>query len=258
MLTEVTGLILRSVNLGEADRLITVFTKEMGTVSALVKGARSLKNKNMYATQQFCYSSMILFKKGDKLWVREANLIESFYGLRDSIESLSLAGYIVEVLSDITTAETEEDLLRLALNSLYAISEKKYPLKKIKSAFEIRAVSIVGFMPDVLYCSECATSSGDFFFDIMGGHITCYACHEKSTREHTNLPDDGERKIVTILSEGAKIALGYLIHCPLERIFAFNITDEDMDILCKATEEYLVNQLERSFKSLEFYKEVKR
>ncbi len=258
MLTEITGLVLKSVNLGESDRLITVFTKEMGTVSALVKGARSLKNRNMSATQQFCYSSMMLYKKGDKFWVRESSLIESFFGLRDSIEALSLAGYIVEVLSDVTTAEAEADLLRLSLNCLYAISEKKYSLDKIKAAFEIRAVSIIGFMPEVLTCRECEETEGDFFFDIMAGNIECYSCHERIMRETGRNVDDGERRVVTILSEGAKIALGYLIHSPLERIFAFNISDEDMALLSRATEEYLINQLERTFKSLEFYKEVKR
>lgn len=258
MVTEISGLVLKSVNIGEADRLITVFTKEMGNVSALVKGARSLKNRNMTATQQFCYSSMVLFKKGDKYWVRESNLIESFFGLRDSIEALGLAGYIVDVLSDVTTAEAEGDLLRLALNSLYAISEKKYSLEKIKAAFEIRALSIIGFMPEVLYCRECGETSGDFFLDVMGGNLECYACHARLAKECGVNVDDGERRVVTILSEGAKVALGYLVHSPLERIFAFNISEDDMRLLSRATEEYLLNQLERTFKSLEFYKEVKR
>ena len=258
MLTEVTGLVLRSVDLGESDRLITIFTKELGSVSALVKGARSLKNRNMSSTQQFCYSSIVLYKKADKYWVRESNLIESFFGLRNTIEGLSLAGYIVEVLFDVATAEPEADLLRLALNSLYAISENKYSLEKIKSAFEIRAVSIIGFMPDVLICRECDKSEGDFFFDIMGGNIECSDCHDKAQRTHTFTGDDGTRRIVMILSEGAKIALGYMVHSPLERIFAFNISESDMKIVSKATEEYILNQLERSFKSLEFYNEVKR
>lgn len=256
MLTEVTGLVLRSVNVGEADRLITVFTKEMGTVSALVKGARSLKNRNMSATQQFCYSGMVLHKKGDKYWVRESNLIESFFGLRDTIEGLSLAGYIVEVLADVTTAEAEGDLLRLALNSLYAISEKKYPLGKIKSAFEIRAASIIGFMPEVLVCRDCRETHGDFFFDVMGGNVQCAACRKKAQLTRSDISDDGHRSIVKHLSEGAKTALGYLVHSPIERIFAFGISDEDMSLLERATEDYILNQLERSFKSLEFYKEV--
>ncbi len=257
MLSEVTGLVLRSVNIGESDRLISIFTKECGTVSAMVKGARSLKNRNMSASQQFCYSTFVLYKKSDRYWVRESSLIESFFGIRDSIEGLSLAGYIVEVLSDVTTAEAESSLLRLALNSLYAISEKKYSLDKIKAAFEIRATSIIGFMPEVRSCSECGETSGDFFFDIMGGSIKCFSCKEKADRQ-SELYDDGTREIIMILTEGAKTALAYLIHCPIERIFAFNISDEDMEILSSATEKYIKNQLERSFKSLEFYKEVKR
>ena len=113
-------------------------------------------------------------------------------------------------------------------------------------------------MPEVLSCCECGEGSGDFFFDIMGGSIRCFACKQKADRQRTELYDDGTREIITILTEGAKTALAYLIHCPIERIFAFNISDEDMDILSRATEKYITNQLERSFKSLEFYKEVKR
>lgn len=258
MLHNVTGLVLRCVDVGEADRLITVFTKEMGTLTALVKSARFIRCRQMYSTQQFCYSSMVLYQKGDKYWVKESSLIESFFGIRATVEGLSLAGYIVEVLSYITTAEPESDLLRLALNSLYAISEKKYSLQKIKAAFEIRSMAIIGFMPDVLSCRECDESKGDFFFDIMGGNIQCYSCHEKAMRSGLNIPDEGERHVVTILSEGAKIALGYCIYSPIERIFAFNISDDDMSLFERSAEEYLVNQTERTYKSLEFYKEVKR
>ena len=236
MLTEVTGLILRSVNIGESDRLITVFTKEMGNVTAMVKGARSLRNKNMPSTQQYCYSSIILYKKGDKLWVRESNLIEGFFGIRESLDRLGLAG----------------------LNCLYAISSGKYPLEKIKAAFEIRALSIIGFMPEVLSCRDCHKSSSDFFFDIMGGNIQCRACRDDYILKNPIIdPASTESRIVTLLSEGARTALAYLVHCPQERLFSFSVSDEDMKLVSNACEEYLVNQLERSFKSLDFYKEVR-
>lgn len=259
MLTEIKGLIIKSCDIGEADRLITIFSYEMGNITALVKGARSLKNRNMSATLQFCYSSLVLFKKGDKFWVKEASLIESFFNLRRSIESLSLAGYIVEVLSDVTTANAEVDLLRLALNSLYAISQDKYPLVHIKAAFEIRAMAIIGYMPDVFSCCECAEKNGSFFFDIMSGNIKCYDCSERASRsEAANEYDPDKSHIVRILSEGAKTALCYCIYTPLERLFSFSIENEDMELFSAACEDYLINQLERSFKSLEFYKEVTR
>ena len=59
-------------------------------------------------------------------------------------------------------------------------------------------------------------------------------------------------------TEGAKLALSYAIYSPVERIFAFNISDEEMRLFSRATEEYLLNQLGHSFKTLDFYKKVKK
>jgi DNA repair protein RecO (recombination protein O) len=258
MTTEVRGLIIRTVDIKETDRLVTIFTEEQGAVTALARGARSLKSRKLAATMQFCYGRYILYKQGDKYQIKEAELIENFFDIRQSIEGLALANYICEVLSDVTVAEAERDLLRLSLNSLYAISKNMYSVEKIKAVFEIRAVSILGFMPDVLSCNNCGEKHGDFFFDIMGGIIECRACHEKREKMHIEHSDPHETHILCILSEGAKTALGYAIHSPLERVFAFNISEEDMRLFSRATEEYILNQLGHSFKSLEFYKSVLR
>jgi len=258
MHTEVKGLVLRTVDLKESDRLLTIFTEEQGIVTALAKGARSLKSRKMSSTQQFCYSSFVLYGQSDKYWVKEASLIESFFGIRNSIEGLALAAYIVEVLADVGVEDKEVDLLRLALNSLYAISQEKYDLNKVKAVFEMRAMSILGFMPEVLECSRCARRDGEFFFDIMAGALECFECHKRSAASHTTLSEEHEGHIVSILSEGAKTAMCYAIYSPIEKMFSFNISDEDMQLFAKAAERYLVNHLERSYKTLEFYNEVRR
>ncbi|MBQ8584196.1 MAG: DNA repair protein RecO [Clostridia bacterium] len=258
MLTEVKGLVIRTVDLKESDRLITVFTEEMGAVTALARGARSLKSRKLASTGQFCYSSFVLWGQGDKFQVREAELIESFFEIRDSIEGLALAGYICEVLSAVAVEEAERDLLRLALNSLYAISKKKYSFEKIKAAFEIRCATILGFMPDVLSCHICDRREGDFFFDIMGGIVECADCRDRRVMEHQEHPDPHEAHIICILTEGAKSALAYSIYSPLERLFSFNISDADMKLFARAGEEYLLNQLGHGFKTLDFYKSVAR
>jgi len=256
--TEVKGLVIRTVDIKESDRLITIFTEEMGVVSALARGACSLKSRQMSSTMQFCYGSFVLYKRGEHYWIKEASLIESFFGIRNSIEGLALATYIAEVLCDVAVTEAERDLLRLSLNSLYAISESKCSLDMIKAAFEIRAASIIGFMPDVLACSMCGEKLGNFYFKIMDGSLVCYSCQQKAAAYYEDCSTGELNQTVCILTEGAKIALGYCIHSPLEKIFSFRISDEDMQIFSKAAEEYLINQLERSFKSLDFYKEVKR
>ena len=258
MLFEVRGLVIRTVDIKETDRLVTIFTEERGAVTALARGARSLKSRKLAATMQFCYGNYVLYQQGDKLWIKEAELIESFFDIRKTIEGLALSNYVAEVLSDVAVEEAESDLLRLSLNTLYAIAKGKYSLSKIKAVFEIRTASIIGFMPDVISCHKCHGKEGDFFFDIMGGVIECRDCRDKAILERAVLVDPHESKIITILSPGAKDALGYSIYSPLEKIFSFKISDEDMGLFARAAEEYLVNQLERSFKSLDFYKEVKR
>lgn len=258
MLTNVKGLVIRTVDIKETDRLITIFTEEQGAVTALAKGARSLKSRKMSATMQFCYGSYVLYGQGDKLFVKEAELIESFFDIRKNIENLALANYICEILNDVIVAEADNELLRLSLNSLYSIANNKYSATKIKAVFEIRAASIIGFMPDVISCHSCNEKLGDFFFDIMGGIITCRRCHERNVMAHTEHPDPHESHIICILSEGAKMAIGYSVYSPLERVFSFNISDDDMRLFARAAEEYLLNQLGHSFKSLEFYKSVIR
>lgn len=258
MLTEVKGLVIRSVDVKDSDRLITIFTEQMGAVSAMARGARSLKSRKMSSTMQFCYGNFVLYGSGDKMWVKEAELIESFFDIRNSIEGLALAGYIAEVLSYVTVSMAENELLRLSLNSLYAIASGKYRLDKVKAAFEIRTASILGFMPDVLACHACGERAGDFYFDIMGGEVECAACRKSRELSHKLPENPHEARIICPLTQASLAALGYCIYSPIEKVFSFNLADEDMRLFSKACEEYLLNQLERSFRSLDFYKEVTR
>ena len=258
MLREVKGLVLRTTDVGDADRMLTIYTDELGMVSARARHSRSLKSRLMPSTMQFCYSSFVLFEDREKCTVREASLIESFYGMRDSIEGLALGAYMLDVLAEVGTADPEPELLRLTLNSLYAISSGRYELAKVKAAFEIRIAAILGYMPDVLACRECGAKEGDFYLDIMAGAALCQECYRHSERNSTPLTDSHESHIVYILSPAARVALGYCIYSPVERIFSFNIPPEDMHLFARATESYLLNQLERGFKTLDFYNEVKR
>lgn len=258
MLGEVKGLVLRTVDIKDNDRLLTVYTDECGLVSALAKGSRTLKSRKMASTMQFCYSSFVLYERGDKYWIREASLIESFYGIRESIEGLALAAYVVEVLEDVATAEADPELLRLALNTLFAASDGRYDMNRVKAAFEVRLASHLGFMPSVVGCTGCSRRDGDFFFDIMAGVIECADCHKRRVQTHTHLSDEHESHILCHLPEGARAALEYCIYCPPGKLFSFSLGDEEAHHFSRAAEAYLTNHLERGFKSLDFYNEVKR
>ena len=257
MLTTVTGLIIRTADVKESDRLVTIFSEETGVITAIAKGARTIKSRQMSATLQFCYGRYVLYQKNDFYWIKEAELLESFFDIRKRLEGLALASYLCEILSDVAVSQPERELLRLSLNSLYAIAKGEIPLRKIKAAFEFRAAAVLGFLPDVLACRECEAKTGDFYLDVMDGSLICADCRAEAQLSFDPKIDDGhERHLLCILPEGAKIAAGYVIYGPLERIYAFRIGDEDMRFFCAAAEHYLLNHLERNFKTLDFYKEV--
>lgn len=256
----IRGLVIRTVDVRESDRMMTVFSEEMGVVSAMARGARSLKSRQFSATMQYCYGQYVLAEKDGHYWVREAELIESFFDIRKTLPGLALAAYICEVLSYVTTAEADRDLLRLSLNSLYAIGSGRYTADTVKASFEIRACSILGFMPDVVACRQCGCRRGDFLLDVMDGSVLCFSCRDTWQAEeaaHAAAVDFRENRVVCLLSEGAKYAMEYCIFCPLEKIFSFRISNEDMRLFSKAAETYLLHHLERTFKTLDFYYQVK-
>ncbi len=260
MLFEVKGLVIRTVNLSESDRLITLFTDQYGLITAYANNSRSLKSRYMSAAQLFCYGSYVLYKKGERFWVREVELIENFFGLRASIEKTALASYLAEVLCDVITSEADEDSLRLALNTLYAIEHDTAPLPKLKAAFELRLAAGIGFMPEIEACTECGKTDGELYLDILDGVSACPDCREYAASERVEggVLYTGEelRRAILMLSEGVRAAMRYTMHCPLQRLFAFRLTEEEEATFELSAEQYLLTHLDRGFETLKFYKDV--
>ena len=125
MLKTVKGVVLREVDIGDYDKMLTVLTAEQGRISIFANGVKRLKSPHFVATQLYTYSEFTLYGSRDKYYIRECSKIESFFGLRDTLESLSLAAYIAEIACDVSLEEQAEDmLLRLVLNSFFCISQK--------------------------------------------------------------------------------------------------------------------------------------
>ena len=156
MTCEVRGLVVRTVDLSGSDKLLSILTAERGLVTAVSNGSRSLKSRYLAASQLFCYASFVLEARRDRFWVREVELIESFYDLRLDIVATALANYVCEVAGDVTVPEQPEpEILRLALNTLYAIASGKHELPKIKAAFEFRVASFLPAPPAARRRARC-------------------------------------------------------------------------------------------------------
>lgn len=252
---DIKGVVVSSVDVGERDRLITILTAEEGLITMLAPSARIPKSRLMSPTQLFAYSTFSVTERGERLILKEAQVIDTFYALREGLEKAALASYIAEIVSYTGTEQPDVTLLRLVLNTLFAIARELYPLQQIKAAFELRYATEIGFMPDVEGCSICGGIPHGAVLHIERGHLVCEDCRgsleESLLREET--PHEAQ---IALLSEGAIAAIRYITHAPIEKLFSFKLEENDLRLLGMAAEDYLLYHTDHTYTSLEFYKQV--
>lgn len=158
MRTTTMGLVLRATKTGEADRALLLLTPD-GLVSAMAKGALRLKSRLFSGTGLFCYSEFTLFEGKTMFVVDEAEVRQVFWGIHESVEHMALAMYFAELASTLSpTGQEAEAQLRLLLNSLYLLSEGRRAPRLVKAVYELRAMTLAGFMPDLVACADCVKS----------------------------------------------------------------------------------------------------
>ncbi len=255
---EVKGLVVKETPLGENDKLLTLITEEMGKIYVTGKGVKSLRSKHMPTTQPFCYSSFIIKKTHKYFYIADSELIESFFGLRYEIDKLALAAYICDIAADLTVEGVgDEDLMRLTLNTLYALANKKdiSPMQ-IKAAYEMRAAAVGGFCPDLSACSLCGKQDPKVvYLDVMNGRFLCGGCRYTAEKK-AEMEDTGTAQIYIKLTPAVLEALRFVIGAPINKYLSFTLEEKEIDVMSRATERYLMNHLEHGFYSLDFYKSI--
>ena len=240
-----TGLILRQIKVGEADRILTILTPDLGVISASAKGSMRLKNKLFSATGLFCYSEFSLTSCRSHYFIDTAQIKNVFHGISATVEGMGLASYMAEIAAELSPAPPESEAqLRLLLNCLYMLSEKKADLRVIKAVFELRTMSECGFLPQLVYCRGCGTYDGPaFYLDPQEGCLLCAACAQKAGKTCN-------------LDAGALFALRHICLVEDKKIFAFKISVGSLAKLAIAAEQYALTHLDKPLKSYDFLKSV--
>lgn len=256
---EVDGLVVREVKTGEADKIITLLTAEHGKITITGKGVGSIRNKYAASAQLFSYSTFQLRKKGNFYYIKDTFFIECFMNIRYDVEKLALANYVCDVASDLALEDTSDpELLSLILNTLYAIANlDSKPLSLIKAAFEFKAASHAGFMPDLSICGLCgAELTEDSFVDVMNGRVVCRKCRAQLTSDPEYAVLDPSAKIYIKISPSVLAAMRYIAYAPVKRYLSFTLEADELEGFGVVCERYLLNHLEHGFSSLDYYKKL--
>lgn len=263
--------------------MLYILTPDRGRLSVRVRHGQSGRTPLDSVSQLFTYGNFEISRSRDFCWLRGGSVEHSFYELTTTIEKVSLGTYLCDIAAsvsgegDLGASDEPEDgdngtddgsgssarLLRMLLNSLYAISRELAPRRVIKGVFELRAAAMSGYRPSLISCARCGCGYPDLcFLDVMNGSLLCADCKTKLNRLGGRVNEQtreelGERSILVPLSSSALAAVRYALTAPDKRLFSFVIkTDEEEIAFAKAAETYLLNHLEHSFDSLDFYHSV--
>lgn len=158
------GIVLDDMAFGESSKIIKVFTRNMGKISIMVKGAMSSRSKNLSVTQVFGVNEYLLKKGQSFYYIAESKIIESNFDIRNSYWNLIYASLLSELLDKSTIDEHSNskvfDLFRKTLN-LYNSTNDPIGLA---IAFELKYLTFIGYKPNL-------EISDEIYFSIKEGVI---------------------------------------------------------------------------------------
>ncbi len=151
------AVVLKHADLGEADRLLTLYTAEYGKVRAVAKGVRKPTSRKSGHVEQFVQTRLLIARGRNLDIVTQAEMVEPFLPLRRDLWRVSYACYAAELL-DVFTEEGEENraLYELLVNVLRWIAEES-DLDRTIRYYELRLLDLAGFRPQLFRCAACET-----------------------------------------------------------------------------------------------------
>ena len=241
------GIVLKAIRYKENDVILTLFTRKLGKVTAIAKGAKRNKSSLLSSAQLFSYANYTLKKNANMYTINQADTIKSFYDISYDIESFSYATYITKLVENSTCEnQTNNRLFILLAQTLYLYTQKNTDKKFITRAFELKFLDYIGFRPVVNRCSSCGNKSiNSSTFNVYEGGLLCDLCSE-TTEGNIKLDVTTIRLIEYILNND-------ILTCSKAKVSGY-ITYELEKILKQYLNFYVENI---SFKSLSLLIDIK-
>jgi DNA repair protein RecO (recombination protein O) len=177
------AVVIRSLNYGESDKIVTFFTKDFGKIKGIAKGARRSKKRFQNALDLFSHLRLIFFDREGMGLVRAegCDIINSFPKIREDLKKIFHGNYLLELMNEMAgERETNRAAFDLLLSFLSILDEMEAKEEGLR-VFEIRMLSLFGYQPNMKKCDLCKMGWEDLqevsvFFSIGKGALVCERC----------------------------------------------------------------------------------
>ncbi|MBU1092203.1 DNA repair protein RecO [Patescibacteria group bacterium] len=241
------GIIIKRINLGEADKILTILTADRGKIRVIAKGMRKPGSKLGGFLELFRYNEYILAEGRNLDLVTGASTIESFRQIGLSLHLLGLAYYIAELIDKLVEETQDADGIFDLTHSVFKeINQHKIPLDLLKSFFELNLLGVLGLRPELdecIVCNKPINWQGKVGFSwMLGGMLD---------KEHLT-----NENHVMILN----IAEGNLLRCvansSCKSLQMIESSADDIAKIARLTNSFMEYSIEQQLKSRNFLEEV--
>jgi DNA repair protein RecO (recombination protein O) len=176
MMQKAEGIVIRSIDYGESNKILTLFTREFGKVGVMARGAKKPKSRLASATQLFT-CGIFLFQKSSKLGtLQQAEVMTPLKNIQSDIIKTAYAAYFVELLDKSTEERVNSPATYEFLYYSLVYLNEGIDEQILKFIFEIKMLILLGIKPHVNGCKSCGTMDAKFNFSIKEGGLLCSRC----------------------------------------------------------------------------------
>lgn len=175
---------LRTQKLGEADRIITLLTREHGRVRGVAKGVRRTKSKFGARLEPGSHIDIQLYTGRTFDTVTQVESIFNYgEALTEDYSRWTIAGAILEAAERFTSHEHEPALqeFKLVTGAMKALADNKYEASMILDAYLLRSLAVGGYAPSLVNCSKCDAPGPHRYFSLVGGGSVCADCRPSAS-----------------------------------------------------------------------------
>lgn len=248
---QIKGIIVREVPVGEADKILTILTKEFGLMTVSAKNARRPKNNMLFSTSSLVFGEFELFgSESTRFYLNQVTVIESFNRLRDDIVMLTYCAHIMDVVLDaMRDSSSSNDIYTLLIYTLYTLCKENKDTDLIVHTFELKLLFLIGFLPVLQSCVLCDKQlQNDSFQSILFSYSHCgVCCHDILCASKA-----GEQ---TSISLSTWNCLLYISNSTIDKLYSFTLDKKYVPELSDLATRYLCDRLERCYTKLRMLKD---
>lgn len=157
MLYKVEGIVIRSMDYGEGNKIITIFTREIGKTAVLARGAKKLKSRHSAASQLFTYAEYTFYasSRGQMGTLQQEEIISTHHRLRENLSMAAYASYLAEMTDRMLPDGEASEAIFTQLLAAFAAIEQDKDAQVIAHLFEMKMLAWTGYMPELDVCAAC-------------------------------------------------------------------------------------------------------